>query len=240
MQFNKINLINLKIIKIKMSSKILNFFEIDSTNLEAKRMIDANMISTSVIISAKIQTNGRGRLERTWYSLLGNFMFSIVIPVKWVKNINTLPPAVCIAIYKAIFPNLNIYFKWPNDLIILEEGIPKKIAGILIEKHKDFMIIGIGINVKETPNINAIFPPTNLAINNINIETELEIDNYLLNILRQDSQIILQKWRERNYFQGKFIKINKMEGIFEDIDENFSVILNQNGLKKIITFGDVE
>ncbi len=62
-----------------MSSKILNFFEIDSTSLEAKRIIDAknllNSLQNNIIITAKIQTQGRGRLDRNWVSLEGNMMF---------------------------------------------------------------------------------------------------------------------------------------------------------------------
>ena len=43
-----------------------------------------------------------------------------------------------------------------------------------------------------------------------------------------------------NYFQGKDVKINGIEGIFEGVDENFSVILRNNAKEtRIITFGDV-
>ena len=40
-----------------------------------------------------------------------------------------------------------IELKWPNDILVNN----KKIAGILLESSHDFIIAGIGLNVKKTP-----------------------------------------------------------------------------------------
>ena len=226
-----------------MSSKILNFFEIDSTNLESKRIIDSktvlNPLQNNIIVTAKIQSQGRGRLDRNWVSLIGNMMFSIVIPRSWVKNFNTLPACVCLAIFREISPNIDVKFKWPNDLLIIENDIPKKFCGILIETHGEFCIIGIGINVVDNPFESTIFPATHLQKHGIGISNEEKINASLLEILNENQSEILKKWQEMNYFQGKSVRINGIEGIFEGVNENFSVILKQNEEKRIVTFGDV-
>ncbi len=235
-----------------MSSKILNFFEIDSTSLEARRMIDLNSMQNNIIISAKIQTQGRGRLDRAWISLEGNLMFSIVIPESWVKNFNTLPACIGVAICNEITPNEQIKFKWPNDLIIIEDGLPRKFGGILIERYSGYFIIGIGINVAYFPSKDTIFPATNLLKHGIKISSEEKINENLLTMLNGDQQDVLTKWKMRHYFHGKNVKINGIDGVFKDIDENFNAILDsveiQNGTsdtnrvintRHIITFGDV-
>ena len=226
-----------------MSSKILNFFEIDSTNLESKRIIDSktvlNSLQNNIIVTAKVQTQGRGRLDRNWVSLVGNMMFSIIIPKAWVKNFNTLPACVCLAIFREISPNIDVKFKWPNDLLIIENGITKKFCGVLIENYAEFCIIGIGVNVVESPSENTLFPATHLKKYGIRISNEEKINASLLEILNENQVEVLKKWQKMNYFQGKNVKINGIDGIFEGVDENFSVILKQNEGRKIITFGDV-
>jgi BirA family biotin operon repressor/biotin-[acetyl-CoA-carboxylase] ligase len=227
-----------------MSSKILKFFEIDSTNLECKRIIDSksvlNSLQNNIIVTAQVQTQGRGRLDRNWVSLQGNMMFSIIIPKAWVKNFNTLPVCVCLAIFREISPNIDVKFKWPNDLLIIENGVPKKFCGVLIENYAEFCIIGIGVNVVGSPPVNTLFPATHLQKYGIQISSEEKINASLLEILNENQVEVLKKWQEMNYFQGKNVKINGIEGIFEGVDENFSVILRNNAKEtRIITFGDV-
>ncbi len=226
-----------------MSSKILNFFEIDSTNLEARRIIDSktvlNSLQNNIIITAKIQTQGRGRLDRSWVSLEGNMMFSIVIPRAWVKRFSTLPACVCLAIFGEISPNIDVKFKWPNDILFVENDIPKKFCGILIEAFQDFVIIGIGVNVVHSPENGTLFPATNLEMHSLNITNEEKINDSLLEILNDNQRNVMNLWQKNNYFHGKSVKINGIDGIFEGVDENFCVILNTNQGRKIITFGDV-
>ncbi len=227
-----------------MSSKILKFFEIDSTNLESKRIIDSktilNDLQSNIIVTAQVQTQGRGRLDRNWVSLQGNMMFSIVIPKAWVKNFNTLPACVCLAIFREISPNIDVKFKWPNDLLIIENDIPKKFCGVLIETHGEFLIVGIGINLVDNPFEITIFSSTHLQKYGIQISSEEKINASLLEILNENQVEVLKKWQEMNYFQGKNVKINGIEGIFEGVHENFSVILRNNAKEtRIITFGDV-
>jgi len=222
-----------------MSSKIVKYFEIDSTNLEAKRLIDVQSIENTIIISAKKQTQGRGRLDRTWISMEGNLMFSIVLPQSWVKFPKLLPACCAIAVREAIFPNGNISFKWPNDILIVENENPKKCCGILIEKYSDFYIIGIGINVEFAPENNTVFPAACLKQYSLIVQDEEKIFQNLLPLLNQGNKEIINKWQEKNFFQNKNVKINEINGVFKGVDENFNAILLCGNEKKVVSFGDV-
>ena len=222
-----------------MSSKIVKYFEIDSTNLEAKRLIDVQSVENTVIISAKRQTHGRGRLDRNWISMEGNLMFSIVLPQSWVRLPMLLPACCAIAVREAIYPNNSILFKWPNDVLIAENENPKKCCGILIEKYGDFYIIGIGINVEFAPEGNTVFPAACLKQYSIEIQDEEKIFQNLLPLLNKSNKEIVSKWQESNFFQNKSVKINEIEGIFNGVDENFNAIVLCGNEKKIVSFGDV-
>jgi BirA family biotin operon repressor/biotin-[acetyl-CoA-carboxylase] ligase len=222
-----------------MSSKIVKYFKIDSTNLEAKRLIDIQSIENTVIISAKRQTQGRGRLDRAWVSMEGNLMFSIVLPQSWVKLPKLLPACTAIAVREAISPNNNILFKWPNDVLIAENENPKKCCGILIEKYGDFYIIGIGVNVEFAPENNVVFPAACLKQYSLVVHGEEKIFQNLLPLLNQSNKEIINKWQEKNFFHNKNVKINEINGIFYGVDENFNAILLCGNEKNVVSFGDV-
>ncbi|WP_050607883.1 biotin--[acetyl-CoA-carboxylase] ligase [Clostridium niameyense] len=130
-------------------NRILYFDSITSTNDKAKELALNNYPHGSVII-AEEQTNGRGRLGRSWISpkYKGIWMSIILRP-----NINTLDvPKVtqvtAAAVEKSLLNmNLKTYIKWPNDIILNS----KKICGILTEmsgeiNNVNYVVVGIGIN----------------------------------------------------------------------------------------------
>ena len=55
----------------------------------------------SFIISAKMQTNARGRLGRTWQSLEGNLFVSLAFPLGKIP-LNTLPFILSLSLLKTI------------------------------------------------------------------------------------------------------------------------------------------
>jgi BirA family biotin operon repressor/biotin-[acetyl-CoA-carboxylase] ligase len=60
---------------------LLAFEEIDSTNNEAKRLIQSGALDKLVIWSRQ-QTNGRGRYNRVWQSQDGNLYLSVLLPIQ--------------------------------------------------------------------------------------------------------------------------------------------------------------
>jgi len=56
------------------------YSEIDSTNIEARRIIGTGGLQDWTIVLANTQTRGYGKGRRSWFSPLGGLYFSLIIP----------------------------------------------------------------------------------------------------------------------------------------------------------------
>ena len=134
--------------------KIYYYEEIDSTNLEAKRLAEGGA-GHGTIVYAGVQSAGKGRRGRVWESRKGDslLMSAILYPKLSPEKISMLTLVQALAVRRAIYrlAGVEALIKWPNDLVI--GG--KKLCGILTElvlegRERNFVIIGTGINVKQT------------------------------------------------------------------------------------------
>tara|TARA_B100000945_G_C20377031_1_gene595146 strand:- start:574 stop:1137 length:564 start_codon:yes stop_codon:yes gene_type:complete len=138
-----------------MKFKIIKFKSVQSTNNEAIKLINKNKNNPTLILTEN-QTRGRGTRGKKWISKKGNLFFSIYFEFNETR-INFKQFAVLNALIlrkiltKYVSKKINI--KWPNDLLIEK----KKVCGILQEvvkyNHKNFLIIGTGINTNYSPKI---------------------------------------------------------------------------------------
>ena len=128
--------------------------ETGSTNDVCRRLAECGVLPTAVV--ADHQTAGRGRLGRRWFAPPGaGLLLSVSIPHdRLPQGVCTLGLAAPLALVDAILETagLSAFAKWPNDVLL--NG--RKTAGILIEDHSGFAVIGMGINVWQTPED---FPP---------------------------------------------------------------------------------
>lgn len=139
--------------------RVYGFLKIDSTNREALDQARMGAASGSLICSEE-QTEGRGRVGRSWHSPANSGLyFSLIIrprqPSKfWPLITHVSSIALVRTIQELIDTNLipgpmEIDIKWPNDVLI--SG--KKCAGILLETLDDeeypAVVIGVGINVHQ-------------------------------------------------------------------------------------------
>ncbi len=148
--------------------KFIHFDNVDSTNAEAARRASdtiAHGSSQALWISADRQTAGRGRRGRTWVSRSGNLFCSGLFKTQGqLQDDARLSFAAALAVAEMlehyIAPDL-IKIKWPNDILVAG----KKIAGILLESGREnqhhWLIVGIGINVIDTPDLTD-YPTTHL------------------------------------------------------------------------------
>ena len=145
--------------------KLIKFNCVKSTNDEAIKIIRSKKNSKGIVVS-NLQTKGRGTHGKRWISKKGNFFGSIFFPLKDdyppFNEFFVISPIIVSEIIEKFCVGKKISFKWPNDLLI--NG--KKICGILQEivtlnKNK-FLIIGIGINVISSPDINIEYKATNI------------------------------------------------------------------------------
>jgi BirA family biotin operon repressor/biotin-[acetyl-CoA-carboxylase] ligase len=138
--------------------RVNGFLCIDSTNREALEQARLGAPG-GMLICAEMQTAGRGRADRSWYSPAGTGLyFSLVTrPVQPEKYWPILTHTASVALFRAIkdladakvIPEpLDIDIKWPNDVLV--SG--KKCAGILLETLVDggnrAVVIGVGVNVR--------------------------------------------------------------------------------------------
>ena len=126
------------------------FDEIDSTNTQAKRMVQ-NGFRGDALLVAHTQTAGRGRMGRSFYSPLATgAYFSILHPLTTpLCDAVAITSAASVAVMRAIksLTGVQTQIKWVNDLYYNE----KKVCGILTEAvstgESTHIIVGIGINL---------------------------------------------------------------------------------------------
>lgn len=184
----------------KTSSKWLDikvYAQVESTNDLAIAQLSNYSQDSVFAITADEQVKGRGRLQREWNSPFGaGIALSVSIPTKLFScEISAIPLLVGIAANECL-KNLgaNAKLKWPNDLMIetQSEGL-KKIGGILVQRHNDHVIVGIGINVDiqqaELPTENA----TSLSLIDIRTSREALIAA-LLTRLESVTKLTAEEW----------------------------------------------
>ncbi len=155
--------------------KIIEHEILDSTNLEARRLIDTSTGQESVfclcegaqsvtaeqmpqpayantVILAHEQTAGRGRRGREWSSPRGdNLYFSLILcPELFAEECSALTLVMGLAVAESVrgLTGTEALIKWPNDIVI--DG--KKVCGILAEMVLEgnapkAVIMGVGVNV---------------------------------------------------------------------------------------------
>lgn len=159
--------------------RIFHYKEIDSTQEEVKRRIEADDIENGDIIIADIQTKGIGTHGRRWYTdSKDNIAFSLYIDVganvKYFDGITVKIAEILKDILKDIY-DVELKIKKPNDLIL--NG--KKIAGILTETKINadtvkYMILGIGMNTNKLDFNEEIIT----LASSLKKELGIDVDNY--------------------------------------------------------------
>lgn len=102
-------------------------------------------------LRAERQIGGRGRQGRDWHSPPGNLhASSLVRLLPGDPPAPTLALAAAVALHEVVSayaPLHKVMIKWPNDLLV--EGA--KLAGILLERADDAVVIGFGVNLAHHP-----------------------------------------------------------------------------------------
>ncbi|NLY85708.1 MAG: biotin--[acetyl-CoA-carboxylase] ligase [Tissierellia bacterium] len=209
-----------------MGRNIHYFNSIDSTNSKAKEIALDEKEGTVLI--AEEQTEGKGRMGRSWVSPKGKgiWMSIILKPNVEPMKVPKLTLVGAAAVYKAL-ENMGIkaQIKWPNDVLI--DG--KKICGILTEMSGElnmvnYVIMGIGINV----NLDEGDFPEELKdkATSLKISTGKEISRKELtaNILNEFEKLYL-KFKEEDNIE-EVLKISRENSIL--LGEEVRIIRGNN------------
>ncbi len=121
-----------------------------------------------LVLAAKHQSAGRGRLDRRWEAPAGtNLTFSTLLRPEWLTAPDEGSPdrrglvtsALAVSVAEVLETlGLDAAVKWPNDVLLVGEH-PGKVGGILAELvtgERPAIVVGLGLNVG--------WPPPELAI----------------------------------------------------------------------------
>ncbi len=165
---------------------------------------------------ARHQTQGRGRLQRRWFSPRDKQLICSLLytpPTHRTDDLGLLPLAVGLAIVTAVGDTAHL--KWPNDVLI--GG--KKVCGVLAQASFDPLrvALGFGINLTLTPEELPVPHATSLQIEGMAHEpTDLAI-NVLLECSHWLSQwsrgghnrdLLLDTYRRRCSTLGAQVRVD--------------------------------
>lgn len=116
------------------------------------RLATGEMVGEGHWLVADRQVAGRGRQGRAWFDGHGNFMGSTVVHLRRNDpSAGTLALVAGLALDEAVSmrvpPPWRAELKWPNDLMVGRS----KLAGILLERVGDVVVVGIGVNLGCAP-----------------------------------------------------------------------------------------
>lgn len=154
----------------------------------AARFVQGDRVAEGVWLIADRQTAGRGRLGRDWQDGAGNFMGSTVVHLRAGDPApETLALVAGLALHEVVNPRLAepAALKWPNDLLV--GGA--KLAGVLLERVGEAVIVGIGVNLAQAPQV-ADRTTTSLA----NLGAATDRDAFADDLARQFATD-LDRWR---------------------------------------------
>jgi BirA family biotin operon repressor/biotin-[acetyl-CoA-carboxylase] ligase len=126
-----------------------------STNADLlARLAEGGPVADGFWLVARRQTAGRGRLGRAWSDGAGNFMGSCVVHLApGDPQAGSLALVAGLAAHEAAASHVpaphHLMLKWPNDLLV--DGA--KLAGILLERRGDSVVVGIGVNLRQAPQL---------------------------------------------------------------------------------------
>ena len=227
---------------------------IDSTNKELKK--DKYNIYDNYVLIANYQTNGTGRLSRTFVSNknAGLYMSIRIKPNVSIDKLNNITCVIASIVSTSLEKQINqiVDIKWVNDIYINNF----KVAGILVESkinfntnQFDYLIIGIGINLynqefdDELSKIASnIEKETNIKISKKQLIEDIlfELSKYLKDY---NSESYMKQYISRSFIIGKKIKLQTassvIDCIVEDINYSGELIINHNNTIKTINSAEV-
>jgi BirA family transcriptional regulator, biotin operon repressor / biotin---[acetyl-CoA-carboxylase] ligase len=230
--------------------------ETGSTNADMLALARAG-VAEGVWLRAERQVAGRGRLGREWVSPAGNFHGSTTVRLHAAEP----PPATlalvaAVALHEAIaslgaFGRVGqeqaLALKWPNDLLLAGA----KIAGMLLEREGDAVVVGIGVNLLHHPDL-PDRPTTSLAAHGLAITPDV-----LAPVLADAFARWLSRWRSEGLapVRGAWIAAahpggtalaarlsngEVVDGLFAGLSDDGALLLRlASGERRAIHAGDV-
>ena len=133
---------------------------VSSTNVWALSWLKEHELKGPMLFTADGQTAGQGQRHKTWSTHHEeDLSMSLALPVQsgWTPPVFNMAVALS---FRASLEHLRpphaaearVHIKWPNDILITQEGSSRKCAGILVENvwrgaTWSATVVGVGVNI---------------------------------------------------------------------------------------------
>ncbi len=237
--------------------KRYHYREIGSTSDEARRLLEEGRIQGSALVTAEVQTGGRGRNGRRWMSPRGGLWMTRVLSPGVSQALWPLYPLLAgVAAVGAIdaVAGVQAQLKWPND--VLWGG--RKLGGILCEGLQGHILIGLGINVSIEWErwTTAGFEPVDLqtaagglkaraseVIADLAYGVNCQIDRLCV-VFEESPERILGTWRRHCCIFGRDVRVLAGEQVYEGVardiaDDGALMVQMPDGRVRRFYSGDV-
>lgn len=230
---------------------------VTSTNIVAKELA-AKGVREGTVVAAIEQTEGRGRMGRSFYSPASTgIYFSVILrPMLNMEDSLLITTAAAVAVAKAIesVAGIKASIKWVNDVYV--EG--KKVCGILTEASLNFesggleyAVLGIGINIetKDFPEglnqtAGSVFKdkPSGAPIKSMLLAEVL--NNLADSMSSLTDRSLIEEYKNRSFLIGKNILVlrgqNAIPAKAIDIDDKAHLVVEyEDGSKEALNSGEV-
>ena len=232
---------------------------------ENGNLTEAGQKYHNCVIAAESQTAGRGRLGRVFVSpkKSGIYLSLIYAPKGGIQDPAKLTAFSAVAVcrtLKKLF-DIDAQIKWVND--VFYNG--KKICGILTEGIVNFetrkiesAIVGIGLNIFENDEFSDELKKVAGAVFNCDYDENIDkkatrnriavqVAGETLSIFSEDSQKVINEYREKSFLIGKKVFVHPVignneayEAVVVDIDEKAALVVRTpDGSVKTLNSGEV-
>ncbi len=235
--------------------KYIHLESTDSTNRYAKAD-DMTTARQTALVVADRQTEGRGRLGRSFISADGGLYMSLLFfPKGSAEKVSLFTPLMALAVCTAIseFFAVDTNIKWVNDIYL--NG--KKLCGILSEAEPcgngvKYAVVGVGINLafpeggfdSEIADIATALLPEGTDINTYRETLARRIAELFLKYTESDSAVLLEEYRRRMIYVNEKVTVFRFDESYEatvlGVDEQFGLVVsNISGERLVLHSGEI-
>ena len=225
----------------------IHYFDTADSTMDIARKLARKGCPEFTVVIAGIQTSGRGRMDRCWFSPQGGLYFTLVLKP-------LIPPAMtplanfgaAVELTRTLqeFCGVDARVKWPNDILI--HG--KKVSGMLSEMEAagdqvSFVNIGIGINMNNDLPPDLPFATTVKNISGTTVSRKAFLTAFLERLENRfqqgDLQTVIAEWKTCSATLGQQVRIVSHQGVTEgkavDVDPTGALIVRtkEGALDKI-------
>jgi BirA family transcriptional regulator, biotin operon repressor / biotin---[acetyl-CoA-carboxylase] ligase len=213
-----------------------------------QQLVDRSLDEGAVVV-CDVQAAGRGRQGRSWEAPPGTAILCSVLlkpPAERAQQELALVAGLAVAETVEQALGLAVQLKWPNDVMVNR----RKVAGVLAEASDGTVVLGIGVNVNQSPEqlpADATVVPGSLYTSDgVHRERAPLLAGFLLSLERT-----YDAWREgglnalydtlgaRDFLRGRRIFLEGRAGVGIGIDRSGRLEVDIDGERLTVESGEV-